>query len=106
MNTGPTKNNNIEIKCDKCGNIIDLSLSDLAKQLDDLKRKTRELEKEINTKDRALNDTKNVLTSLQEEMKNCQELKVKIDQEVEKRIEKLLYKGFAGCGRCSKPSYK
>jgi len=65
-----------------------------------LEKKIAELENSLKEKDRELKEATDLLSTFQTQLKECAELKGKIDKEIEKRLDKLMFKQFDGCKRC------
>ncbi len=65
-----------------------------------LEKQVASLEIKLKEKEKELKEATDLLSAFQEQMKECEELKGRIDKEVEKRLDRLMFKQFDGCKRC------
>jgi predicted ATP-binding protein involved in virulence len=65
-----------------------------------LEKRVDELESQLKEKDIALMEAKDLLAAFQKQIKECEELKSRIDKEIEARLDRLMFKQFDGCRRC------
>jgi hypothetical protein len=70
------------------------------KSIKKLEKKIASLEIQLKERDKELMEATDILSKFQEQLKECEELRGKIDKEVEKRLDKLMFKKFDGCKRC------
>ena len=78
----------------------DGSSNDSGRALKKLEKQVASLETKLKEKEKELEEVTDLLLTFKEQLKECEELKGRIDKEVEKRIDRLMFKQFDGCKRC------
>ena len=78
----------------------DGSSNDSGRAFKKLEKQVASLETKLKEKEKELEEATDLLLTYKEQLKECEELKGRIDKEVEKRIDRLMFKQFDGCKRC------
>jgi flagellar biosynthesis chaperone FliJ len=76
------------------------SKKNIKQSIKQLEKQIAGLEIQLKEKDMELKEATDLLSTFQKQLKECEELKGRIDREIEKRLDKLMFKQFDGCKRC------
>jgi flagellar biosynthesis chaperone FliJ len=76
------------------------SKKNIKQSIKQLEKQIAGLEIQLKEKDMELKEATDLLSTFQKQLKECEELKGRIDREIEKRLDKLMLKQFDGCKRC------